>query len=188
MRRKLLLVLIFLFIINCSYWSFAENLNMDYIIVPGRSLGNTKIGESKAEVLKRLGKPSQIDEDCFRYHSKDKKQYVEIHFNKGKVEEIKFTSSSFDTIEGINIKNFSEAKFNDQFDKWKFQWRYIQLRYTLKTGGLTFYAMNVDVPSDNEEYSSYYIGIVHSGKNPKYEPISGGNWEKWDGDPEKLYQ
>lgn len=166
----------------------ADKINPDYLIIPAVSLGKIKLNMDVEEVYKILGLPSQKDSESITYYSKNKKNYIQIFLIENKVSEIIFTSPSFETVDGDKIDTDNNLKLNiEQYNAWKFQWLLMQIRYTLKNGGLTFYTFNVDSADDNTEHYRNSIGILHGGKSPEYTPIEDANWEKWDGDLVDLY-
>lgn len=165
-----------------------NNINPDYLIIPGVSLGKIKLNMDVKQVIEILGNPSKKNSESITYYSKNKKNYIQIFLIEDKVSEVIFTSSSFETIDGDRIDINSNLEVNaDKYNAWKFQWLLMQIRYTLKEGGLTFYTFNVDTADDNSEHPRSSIGILHKGKSPQYTPIEDANWEKWDGDLADLY-
>ena len=148
--------------------------NMDYIIVPGKSIGKIALGMTSEEVKKLLGKPTTDDEYQMIY--KSSKNYIRMSLNHQIVKQIEFTSSAFSTVEGINIKNYEDK--SDLFDVSEFRWRFLQIRYEFKHGGLAFFSFNADLPDDNtEEFQHYVRGYIYGGPMMYEEPISDGNWE-----------
>lgn len=166
----------------------SDIINPDYLIIPGVSLGKIKLNMDVEEVYKILGTPSQMDSESITYYSKNKKNYIQISLIENKVSEIIFTSPSFETVDGDKIDTDNNLKLNiEQYNAWKFQWLLMQIRYTLKNGGLTFYTFNVDSADDNTEHARNSIGILHEGESPEYTPIEDADWEKWDGDLVDIY-
>jgi hypothetical protein len=174
--------------INNSPEKTTDKINPDYLINPGVSLGKIKLNMKAKEVYKIFGIPSKKDSESITYYSKNKKNYIKIYLKKNKVSEIIFTSPSYETIDGDKIDTDKNVKLNiKQYNAWKFQWSLMQIRYSLKNGGLTFYTFNVD-SEDDTEHPRNSIGILHKGKNPKYTPIEDAEWEKWDGDLTNLFK
>jgi hypothetical protein len=152
--------------------SFAESKS-DYLIVPGKSIGKIALGMAKDEVTRLLGKPTNSDENQMTY--KSSKNYINLLLNNQVVKQIEFTSPSFSTSEGINTGNFDEKI--DLFNVFEFQWRFLQIRYELKQGGLAFFTFNAGVPDDNTEYQQYAKGYIYDGQQIYEEPISGAKWK-----------
>jgi hypothetical protein len=159
-----------------------DKINSDCLIIPGVSLGKIKLNMDVKEVYDILGTPSQKDGELIIYDSKKEENYIGIFLTDNKVSEIIFKSPTFETADGDRIDACSNVELNiEQYNAWKFQWLLMQVRYTLKDGGLTFYTFNVDSADDNMEHPRNSIGILHEGENPDYTPIEGANWKKWDG-------
>ena len=157
--------------------SQAQEQNTDYMIIPGQSIGKIALGMTGEEVVKRLGKPTSSDEYDMTY--KSPKNYISLSLKENVVKQIEFTSSAFSTAEGINLSNYEDN--SDQFNVSEFMWRFLQIRYEFKQGGLAFFSFNADLPDDNtEEYQHYVRGYIYEGNTMYEEPISGGSWKPSD--------
>jgi hypothetical protein len=150
-----------------------QPVKTDLLLVPGKSVGKIKLGMTQVQVRKLLGKPTKIDGSELSY--KSTKNEVVIYLNKkNTVAQIEFTSSSFATADRMTTKNFEN--YGKKFNKYEFQWRFLQQRYMWKDGGLSFFTFNADVPDDNPEYSRSTRGYVYAGKTMFAEPITGVKW------------
>lgn len=150
-----------------------------YLIVPGQSVGKIKLGMSKDDVVSLLGKAAREMDQTLTYYSKNKQNYISVHWDKesGEVCQIDFTSSAFSTEDGVTTANFEDSKYEDAFNHYEFQWRFLNERYEWKDGGLAFFAFNADVPDDNPEYSRYVRGYVYEGDTLPDEPIGNAEWK-----------
>lgn len=176
-----MLILIFGILIPSSISSMAQS--NDYLIVPGKSLGKISLSMERDQVSKTLGNPAERTDKYFKYKSSKSADFVKIYFKEGRVAQIDFTSPSFLTKGGNGVKNHEDPKFDSLFDKWIFRWRFINLKFTLKSGGLTFYDLNCD-SADNPDYPNWSYGVVHPGKAPLFDFMSGDHdeyWKPWNG-------
>jgi hypothetical protein len=150
----------------------SPEVDRDWLIVPGESIGRTKLGMTRDDLIKRLGKPTEENEEMMTYKSKN--NYVSLYLDNGVIVQIEFTSPSFRTMGGSTTRHVEQDA--DGFQASEFQWRFLQQRYDRKDGGLTFITFNADVPDDNPEYESYTRGYVYAGNHMPYEPISDAEW------------
>ncbi len=75
------------------------------LIVPGVSVGRTKIGMSKQEVEALLGRPGQENVDMFTYRTSDRRYFLSLRFSGDKVSEIAFSSPAFSTASGLSLES-----------------------------------------------------------------------------------
>lgn len=75
------------------------------LIVPGVSVGRTKIGMSKKDVEALLGKPGQENVDMFTYRTSDRRYFLSLRFSGDKVSEIAFSSPAFSTASGLSLES-----------------------------------------------------------------------------------
>jgi hypothetical protein len=159
----------------------------DFMIVPGKSLGKIKLGMAKKEVIALLGNPHKLEKEqqatVITYQSRKTGNLVALYLEADKVNQIHFTSSAYATQEGITTQNCSEHK--PLFNAWKLPVRFVNLKYSLKQGGLTFYNLNAD--SAHPDYPVTYWGVVHRGQQPRYEVFylldePSGGWQSWNGE------
>ncbi|WP_127531030.1 outer membrane protein assembly factor BamE domain-containing protein [Paenibacillus kobensis] len=156
--------------------------NKDNLIVPGISVGKVKIGMTKEDVNRILGKPSREDEIGWIYSSTDRKRFIQVKYYENQVVQIDFNSSSFMTEDLIGIGTFDKPYFYGvDYKLYKFQWRFLQLRYDYDTPGLSFYSFNVDSEVSDENTFTDKLGSVYMGNTPRYQPIEGATWVAWDG-------
>jgi len=140
---------------------------------------------AKQTMIGLLGQPTRETSDgSLVYQAKQGGNKTEIFLAAGQVAQINFTSKTFNTKDGVNTRNFLDHKFAHAFAKWKLAWRFVNIKYSLKSGGLTFYNLNAD--SADSEFEVQYVGVVHRGLNPVYEVLSlegepNGGWKQWDG-------
>lgn len=124
----------------------------EHTITPAKGIGKIKIGESKSKVKELLGSPEKklfpefaangefagqrAEIWCYGINTPDK---LRIIFHDGKVLEIETASLSFKTEEGLGLVSFSDPRFANrlEFSPAKDSKTVI---YTLKEGGLSFYA------------------------------------------------
>lgn len=155
----------------------------DCLIVPGRSLGRISLGMDRAAVLSALGKPAAGSGDSLTYRAEKEGHTLTIHLKEGRVIQVDFTSPSFRTRDGLGIASHEEPAFASLFNKWMMRGRFFNARYTLKTGGLTFYHLNCD-SAGNPDFPYRATGSVHGGAEPPLDyPASatGRKWKPWDG-------
>lgn len=102
-------------------------------IVPGSLLGKTRLGTSRSDLVKRLGRPTEEKGDVATYWTGDRKRFVSFRFSSGVISDIAFSSSSFATADGISVASFKAKR--DQFGAPSIDggWQLM----TLKQGGLT---------------------------------------------------
>ncbi len=122
------------------------------IVVPGSLLGRTRLGSSRAELLKRLGRPSEDLAEVVNYWTGDHRLFVSIRFRGDLITDIAFCSSAFCTEDGIGVKTYKERladAFRPPFaaSGWDL--------FTLKQGGFTIATKDGKV-----------VGWVHSSGAP----------------------
>src|SRR5262245_20747876 len=83
------------------------------------------------------------------------------HFQHNRLVQIDFTSKDFYTEAGIHTGNFRDVQYAALFDVQERPGTFPRRKYTLKTGGLTFY--------DNADSLSQALGVVYAGPQPIYE-------------------
>lgn len=131
----------------------SSSLKTTSLIVPGSSLGKIHLGFSKLDVLKTLGKPTDISDRIWTYWSGDRKNFVTIRFSDGNTNEIAFSSPAFTTATGIRLSNYETFSQRFSTREEKDGWG----TYVLETGGFA-----VAVPKDGSP-----IGIISkSAKHP----------------------
>lgn len=183
MKKTILLAaVILLTFMSLPATSLAVDKN--FLVVPGVSVGKITLDMTRGKVISLLGKPTSENDESIEYKSKKTQESITIYFVKDKAVQIDFTSGSYKTEKGISTKNFTENKFAKYFDTYKLKWRFVNLRYSFKKKGLTFYSLNAD--SADEDYPPYYVGIIHKGYKPLFEALSmddekNGGWTSWSG-------
>lgn len=136
-------------------------------------------------VLKLLGKPTErTPQPSWVYWSTKTKNQIEVHFERGRVIQIDFTSPIYQTRDGLTVQTVGNRPNQSDIRAWRIPWRFVNLKFSLRIGGLTFYCLNAD--SADPEYPVRYIGVVHKGTNPKREALStvgepNNGWHPWDG-------
>ncbi|MBB3111848.1 hypothetical protein FHS18_003916 [Paenibacillus phyllosphaerae] len=150
-----------------------EEQNSDYLIVPGQSIGKIALGMTQGEVLAILGRPTETGNDELIYRSA--RNYIRIAMESGIVKQVEFSSPAFATAEGIDLGNYGDSA--DAFDVKQYWRNYMQLRYDLAEGGLTFIRFNAGMPADNGEYEQYVRGYLYAGKKMFNDPIPDAVWE-----------
>jgi len=155
----------------------------DQLVVPGESVGRIRLGMARAEVLALLGTPENPLENPLVYRARRGGNRLQVYFAEGRAVQVDFTSPSFRTREGITVRNYAGAHAA-RFAKWMLRWRFVNVRYTLRSGGLTFYGLNVD--SADPDYASTHIGVIHRGAAPPHPALEldgepDGGWMPWDG-------
>ena len=156
----------------------------DRLVVPGESVGRIRLGMSRRDVLALLGAPADARGNPLVYRSGRGGNSLQLFFAGERVEQIDFTSAAFHTREGITTRSYGDDRHAASFAKWRLRWRFVNLRYTLRSGGLTFYGLNVD--SANPDYEVTHLGVVHRGAKPPHQPLEledepNGGWEPWNG-------
>jgi hypothetical protein len=155
----------------------------DRLVVPGESVGRVRLGMTRREVLALLGTPTESG-DPLVYRARRGGHRLQVYFAGGRVEQIDFTSPAFQTRDGIGTRSYHEDRYAARFAMWRLRWRFVNLKHTLRPGGLTFYGLNVD--SANPDYTVTYVGVVHRGAKPPHEALElqgepEGGWTPWDG-------
>ena len=84
------------------------------LIVPGVSVGRTKIGMSKQDVEALLGRPGQENVDLFTYRTSDRRYFLSLRFSGDKVTEIAFSSPAFSTASGLNLESLKSKHRQDE--------------------------------------------------------------------------
>ena len=157
----------------------------DRLVVPGRSVGRVRLGMHRREVTQLLGAPAEATGGLLEYHARRGGSRLSVHLAGGRVTQIDFTSPSFRTSEGIGTGTYAGRAHAARFRKWMLRWRFANVRYTLRAGGLTFYGLNAD--SAHEDYPPADIGVVHAGADPPHPALElegepNGGWKPWNGD------
>ncbi|MEI7638327.1 MAG: hypothetical protein WCJ37_13545 [Syntrophus sp. (in: bacteria)] len=171
-------------IIMTVLWTDAKASETDYLIVPGKSVGKMRIGMSKMEVLKLLGKPTDQDKTFLLYKAKRNDDTLKIYLSNSRVAQIEFKSAYFRTADGISTANYNNDNNAGKFNKFLLQWLFINSRYVHKEGGLSFYRSNVN--SMNDDYPTVTLCIVYKGTKPFHEPLyldeePNGGWRPVEG-------
>ncbi|MEI7831639.1 MAG: DUF4352 domain-containing protein [bacterium] len=161
----------------------------DYLIIPGKSVGKTQLGERRENVEQILGKPDQEDTSInnyllVTYTGKSSGDKMTIIYDQEVVDQINFTSKIYYTADGIGIDNYENQQHADKFTKWLMKRRFANTKYSFISGGLTFYGLNVD--SARDDYPANIWGVVHKGVSPVNEILAidgepNGGWNLWDG-------
>ena len=155
----------------------------DFVVMPGKLVGNFSLGMTREEILKIAPKPQETFPDRLVYKSRKTGNYLVMHLQNNKTVQIDFTSKDFYTGEGIHTGNFWDEQYAPLFNAWVLPGPFPSYKLTLKTGGLTFYSLNVG--SSNPNYPAQAVGAIHLGQQPPYEVqmIAGkenGGWVPWD--------
>jgi hypothetical protein len=145
------------------------------LVVPGKSAGKVELGMRPGEVIMALGAPSTRTPERFEYRDRDGKLLFRIFFTDRAVVQIEFTSADLRTREKLSTRHF--RKFPSSFRRARLQRQFLNLRYSLKEGGLTFYALNYD--STSERHEPQTIGVVHAGAEPPFDPVGAGGEAGW---------
>jgi hypothetical protein len=159
----------------------------DQLIIPGLSIGRIHLGMSRKEVNAVLGTPEKATENTDQYWSDGMKNFMIIWYTpRSKVYEVMFTSPSFKTADGLNVANAEGSTAN--FLCGRLQWRFMNLRYLLRTGGFGVYALNID--SEDPSYYNWKI-VIYEGKVPAKQPLSRDDlgetgWQSWNCQPNSL--
>ena len=110
----------------------------DRLVVPGESVGRIRLGMSRRDVLALLGASADARGNPLVYRSGRGGNSLQLFFAGERVEQIDFTSAAFHTREGITTRSYGDDRHAARFAKWRLRWRFVNLRYTLRPGGLTF--------------------------------------------------
>jgi len=132
-----------------------------FVVLPGKFVGNFSLGMTKEEVLKITPKPQENTPQRLVYRSKKTGSVLRAHFEKNRLVQIDFTSKDFSTEAGIHTGNFRDEQYKALFDVQTLPGTSLRLKYTLKTGGLTFYSVSDPLPRA--------FGVVHAGHEPLYD-------------------
>lgn len=116
----------------------AKSANSDTLVSPGVCLAKIRLGESRGQVLKLLGKPSEENGSHMTYWTKDRKTFLTISAQNDVVSEIVFSSKIFATANGINSGNFDSAQFSKDFLPAKDLSTSNSRIWVSKEGGLSF--------------------------------------------------
>jgi hypothetical protein len=158
------------------------NQPADQLIVPGESVGRVRLGMARADVIALLGRPQDSQPDLLVYRARRGGDRLQVYFAGGRAVQIDFTSPSFRTREGIGIRSYAEDRYAARFARWKLRWRFLNVKHVLRSGGLTFYGLNVD--SAHPDYAPAHVGVVHRGAKPPHEALEledepDGGWTPW---------
>ncbi len=160
--------------------------NNSRLIVPAKSVGPIALGMPVAAAKQILGTPTRIEDDLLVFNKKG----ISILSKDGKVSEIMFDSGKFLTKDGLSLSTYDQPSNYKTFTHWKLPWRFMNLKHTLKSGGLSVFETNVD--SGDDEYEPRVYGVVFSGNRSEcgLALCDGQNdgWESWDGDGENLWK
>ena len=157
----------------------------DQLIGPGESVGRIRLGMSRRDVLALLGAPADPRGNPFVYRARRGGNSLQLFFAADRVEQIDFTSPAFRTREGITTRSYAEDRYAARFARWKLRWRFLNVKHVLRSGGLTFYGLNVD--SAHPDYAPTHVGVVHRGAKPPHEALEledepDGGWTPWGED------
>lgn len=149
----------------------------DSLVTPGVSLGKVKLGMTKADVRKALGKP----QDSFKLESKVEgdvwrsKNVVQVFYKGGKVVQVAASGASFQTADSLSGASKAEdinKRFEDVEEVRTEGRQGVKAAYLSdKKSGLAFY---YSVPGDTENDSSTWTAemiIVHKpGEKVHFQP------------------
>ena len=71
-------------------------------------MGQIVLGMTKEEVVRALGKPTEVSSEGVVYKSKKTGNYLKIHLTGDKVIQVDFTSKDFKTDDDLHTGNFRE--------------------------------------------------------------------------------
>ena len=139
-------------------------------MVPGKSLGDIKIGASKEEVKALLGVPEKKlftkvggksmladdDAEIWTYRKAVSGHGIRIIFLSGSVREIETADSSYKTENGLSLSNFLFAKNAEKLQSRKVARNNVVLCLA-KGGGLTFYAYDLNKDGTDAKYKRLRI-------------------------------
>jgi hypothetical protein len=155
----------------------------DFVVMPGKLVGNFSLGMTREAILKIAPKPQETFPDRLVYKSRKTSNSLVMHVQNNKTVQIDFTSKDFYTGEGIHTGNFRDEQYAPLFNVWVLAGPFPSYKLTLKTGGLTFYSLNGG--SSDPNYPAQAVGAIHLGQQPPYEVqmIAGkenDGWVPWD--------
>lgn len=136
-----------------------------FVIHPGRSMGVIEIGNTKAEVKKKLGPPEikefkKIGEksiltnnhsEIWTYSKTKLRRDLRIIFINEKVREVETSSGNYKTETGLGLTNFMLSKNADRLE-WKKDREGKAVVCLAKGGGLTFYATGLNSKGTDAKY------------------------------------
>lgn len=189
--RKISLTALVYFVITGAqcFPSFATaSTSSELLIVPGKAVGQVSLGMTPDAVREALGKPEREQADSWVEY-KDNDAPTHIFFRRGKVTEIRFGSKKYRTADGISLASYNQKKFHDDFDYHRLQWKFMNTRAHLKSGGLNIYKLNLDSTDPKNRVET--LGLVYD-QIPLHEAVSiegqiDNGWEEWDGSPATLW-
>lgn len=160
----------------------------DLLIVPGKSVGPISLGMTPQAVSEALGKPEREQPGAWVEY-KDNNAPLHIFFRRGKVTEIRFGAKKYRTEDGISLASYTQKKFHDAFDYDRLQWKFMNTRAHLKSGGLNIYKLNLDSTDPKNPVET--LGLLYD-QIPLHEAVSiegqiDNGWEKWDGSGSTLW-
>ena len=188
-KRLVRVALCALIIGSCSASeALAAATNADILLVPGKSVGPISLGMTPTEVTAALGKPER-EQPGMWVEDKEGNSPMHIFFRRGKVTEIRFGAKKYRTAEGISLATYTQKKFHDDFDYDRLQFKFMNTRAHLKTGGLNIYKLNLD--STDPKNTVETLGLVYD-QIPMHEAVLiegqiDNGWEKWDGSQATLW-
>src|SRR5262245_11475524 len=131
----------------------------DFVVMSGKLVGNFSLGMTREAILKIAPKPQETFPDRLIYKSRKTGNSLVMHVQNNKTVQIDFTSKDFYTGEGIHTGNFWDEQYAPLFNVWVLPGPFPSYKFTLKTGGLTFYSLNGG--SSDANYPAQAVGAIH---------------------------
>lgn len=164
---------------NDSHKTDTEEVKFDsLLIIPGKSLGDIKLGMTKEEVKNFVSYAGPVTDDKWRMHTEDYEHLLRIDFKDNTVYQICFNYPEFRTIEGYSLDNHRNNP--EHFIIYEHEDEYlppsgkkiVNLMYLLKTGGLVFIDYDIN-DADPQQRDLLYWGIIFEGDFPQDELNQG---------------
>lgn len=167
--------------------SAAPAANADFLLVPGKSLGQIALGMTVSQVKELLGPPTKEQAGAWlQYKNQDD---LVVFIEHDKVAEIRFTSKRYQTENGLTLGNYEQKRWHGLFQFARLQTKFMNTRCNLKSGGLAIYRVNLD---GTAQYPVQTIGLIYDGQpNHQARLYAGepdGGWEEWDGTGATLWE
>lgn len=139
--------------------------NPNFVIIPGKSIGNVHLGAAKEEVKTVFGSPDAKEfitvggkslsagahAEIWTYRKSMNGNGLRIIFLNDKVREVEARSIEYKTENGVGLSNFLLAKNTDKLE-WRREASNKALLCMIKGGGLTFYAAKLNEEGTDARY------------------------------------
>ena len=175
---------------NDSHKTDTEEEKFDsLLIIPGKSLGDIKLGMTKEEVNDIMTFPDDFTKEIWSFDTENYEKLLRIYFKDNTVYQICFTYPEFTAIEGFSLENhrnnpehFTVYEYDREETAFSGK-KLIDLMYVLNSGGLVFIDFDIH-DADPQQRDLLYWGIIFKGNLPPDENTY--DWKKQGEDIEPI--